>query len=94
MHNEIRKYIRKKREKRAFYKVKRLQNIQLWNQYNAIRNKTTNLLRNAKTHLAQTLASKFKHQTLTTSDYWKNVKQFHIDGNKQTHQTLMIMEIL
>jgi hypothetical protein len=74
MHNEIRKYIRKR--KRAYDRAKKSNNIEHWNKYKTLRNKTTHLLRNAKTDYTKQLSEKIKGENLKTTDYWKILKQF------------------
>ena len=69
MHNEIRKCIRKR--KRAYDKAKKSNNEEHWNKYKTLRNKTTHLLRNAKSEHTKKLSEKLRNQNLNTSDYWK-----------------------
>ncbi|XP_053383663.1 uncharacterized protein LOC123535923 [Mercenaria mercenaria] len=74
MHNEIRKHIRKR--KRMYDGAKITQNQEHWKQYKQIRNKTVDLIRNAKTNMSIKLCDKLKSQQLSPTDYWKTLKQF------------------
>jgi hypothetical protein len=63
MHNEIRKYIKKR--KGAYDKAKKVQNnTHHWVIYKQLRNKTTQLIRNARISHTSKLAERLKNQTI------------------------------
>ncbi|XP_053381852.1 uncharacterized protein LOC128549303 [Mercenaria mercenaria] len=86
IHNDIRKYIRKR--KRAYDKAKISQNPRHWQAYKQLRNKTTNMLRQAKHHLSLKISDKLKQPDLKTTDYCRILKQFIAPTNKSSIDTL------
>ncbi|XP_053383630.1 uncharacterized protein LOC128549901 [Mercenaria mercenaria] len=86
IHNDIRKCIRKRN--RAYDKAKISQNPRHWQAYKQLRNKTTDMLRQAKHHLSVKISDKLKQPDLKTTDYWRILKQFIAPTNKSSIDTL------
>ena len=79
MHNNIRKLIRKR--KRTYDTAKQTNNQTDWNTYKQLRNQALQSIRTARTQHTDNLANKLKDPNITSTDFWKVLKQFSNKSN-------------
>ena len=76
----VKRYIRKR--KRAYKKAKRSNLQQDWQKFKTLRNKTTQIIRDAKQALYNNLAEKLTSNSISCKNWWSTLKSFIKPNNK------------
>ena len=76
----VKRYIRKR--KRAYKKAKRSNLQQDWQKFKTLRNKTTQIIRDAKQELYNNLTEKLTSNSISCKNWWSTLKSFIKPNNK------------